>query len=559
MASQQLLVGLVEEEWPKVKQTFVFPTMHKPQTFEKADGFPSKLIKHTVLLNLSFIESLEAFGVDLRAIVSLSLAREVNLYLHIPYDFAEYLSLYASLREAVYSERLANRILNAFFDLWNDLELYANYGYSAALEKIYRASIRECGCSEEDNFYQALVGVLQAQWDVELGVELRGVHATLSRRLSELPYLDCPDRSETIKAFGAQISRIFRFVTVKVKGSGGGSSGGSASGTAEKKPLRPRWPLGDDRTQDLGTTLQNVQGGISHFIGSLHDGSVSDLFLEAVSRLGVGTGIQTTQFQPGRWWWYLHLAKRFPPIQVVKKESDRNSPVYPVDLTELSLSDNPTEYAPVQSFGKLWPGIAKKFLRTGGESQYLCIAMPWVIIVIDSSGSMVNPNLKKSYAVLSSFLAANAYLDHNAEVAVYNFSSSDYYLAFTDDETAIYKHLTAFQAGGTTLNEKILDHLLQDRPMSGREVDLLLISDMGISNMEGIISKFASYEGTHRIFLFLVRDTCGNFAEISERLSDCAHVAVYRIDNEEVLPELVLGAVQESLEDKASQATGHKQ
>jgi hypothetical protein len=225
---------------------------------------------------------------------------------------------------------------------------------------------------------------------------------------------------------------------------------------------------------------------------------------------------------------------------------------------DLSLSDNLAEYAPITSLGKLLPGLAKRFVRTGAESGYNQPTIPQLLIALDSSGSMPDPNQKLSYAVLSGFLAANTYLDLGSQVAVYNFSNAgnDIFLSFTDDDVQIYKHIAAYQNGGTSLNEGVLEKLLHEGTSGGRDVDLLLISDMGIANVEGLAKKLASYAGMHRVSLFFVRDACGNFGALSAQLCESPNVSVFKIGDDKDLPNLVLGSVRDSLQDAARETSG---
>ena len=531
----------VEEVWEKTEQEFLYPFL-SPEAVEQT-GLPARLIKNQILLNIPFIIAMARIGVEPRTSISLLFAREINAWLRIPQGAREYLWLYGNLRQVVYSERVASRLLQAYLDIWNDLDLYYNQGKTKELVLVYRVSVRACGNTAEDNFYRVLAGTLETKTGTDLGVTLTGVHRALVDQLAKLSYLEPADRGREVQQFGLAISKIFFFKQVTTTGRGGGAGSGSASGAKaqEEKPEQPRWPLGQDSVRDLGS-MSGLEGAIGRFAGEIHNTKTFDLLLEAFSRLG-GEGIATTRFQTGRWFYYRELSKKYP-LEILRREAQQSAPSFPVDLTNWTPEDDPLHTDFFASMGlQATPGITQRRRFAGGESQYHATVLPDLIVVIDSSSSMPQPNQTISYAVLGGIVAARAYLANGGQVAVYNFSSSDLVLNFTRNESKIYKHIAACQWGGTVLNASVLDSFLRNREQLGREADVLLITDMGISGVDNVIQKLRNCEKMHRVFLFLVG---GNPATVHEQFAG-SKVKIYALDRDSGdFPRVVLGAVQES-------------
>ena len=98
--------------------------------------------------------------------------------------------------------------------------------------------------------------------------------------------------------------------------------------------------------------------------------------------------------------------------------------------------------------------------------------------------------------MLGAACAAEAYLRHAARVAVYNFSDAlmggKTVVPFTTDRQAIYEGLCVYHGGGTSLRLRDLDELRLTVP---RYPDLLLLTDMQLTNLEDVITYLAGIEG----------------------------------------------------------------
>ncbi len=114
-------------------------------------------------------------------------------------------------------------------------------------------------------------------------------------------------------------------------------------------------------------------------------------------------------------------------------------------------------------FGPVLERSCRGSLRSGrkgkGREGERSKETPDCLIAIDSSGSMINPRKSLSYAVLGAACAADAYLQNDSKVAVYNFSDAPMggkdVLNYTDRREDIYRVLCKYFGGGTALDLRI--------------------------------------------------------------------------------------------------------
>ncbi|HLC46960.1 MAG TPA: VWA domain-containing protein [Candidatus Nanoarchaeia archaeon] len=126
---------------------------------------------------------------------------------------------------------------------------------------------------------------------------------------------------------------------------------------------------------------------------------------------------------------------------------------YPEGNRSFRVGDPFTTLNPYSSGGRILPGITQRRLLKQGKKTDRLFKTPTANIIIDSSGSMENPD-NGSIAILAAFILAKNYYANDAEVGVINFSADMAYLPPTRDLNKVYTMLTAFWGGGTVLNVK---------------------------------------------------------------------------------------------------------
>jgi hypothetical protein len=194
------------------------------------------------------------------------------------------------------------------------------------------------------------------------------------------------------------------------------------------------------------------------------------------------------------------------------------------------------------SYGKIMPGITQTWRKRSGKTFGDEESTPDCIILIDSSGSMINPRKNLSYAVLGAACAADTYLRNGAKVGVYNFSDAPMgnriTLDFTSERDAVYQVLCKYFGGGTALNLKDLDPLME----ATQNPDVFLITDMKITNLGKVITYLSNIK--NRITAVYIGES--NYAlRFTEATEEQGNISVFRVTRKEDIPKIVLGKIRE--------------
>ena len=162
-------------------------------------------------------------------------------------------------------------------------------------------------------------------------------------------------------------------------------------------------------------------------------------------------------------------------------------------------------------------------------------------LIIDSSQSMTNPRQELSYAVLGAGCACDAYLRHEARVAVYNFSDADAggrkILPFSDNRRDIYRGLCHYFGGGTRLGVAHIEALQNDDVP-----DIFLITDMQITNLKRLIEYFNVCE--NRVTAVHIGDN-KHVHTFRRSMDAMRNVEVFAVENRRDIPRIVLGRIKD--------------
>lgn len=214
----------------------------------------------------------------------------------------------------------------------------------------------------------------------------------------------------------------------------------------------------------------------------------------------------------------------------------RRGGTYPSEIAPFRLGDSVADFDPVNSYGKLIPGVAKKWRREGYEVHGDAEQPPDALIVIDASGSMPDPRRERSSVVLGGFCAANAYLERGSSVAVANFGDVTLTLDFTRDRDAIYEHLCIYQGGGTTLRTATIERLERNRP----DLHTIVITDIGLDNFPEVTDYLLTRKRDVSKTT-LIWSAKQGFRPRFDHLSDT--VTGYEVQDEADIPGIVLGEI----------------
>lgn len=525
---------MVDEVWRKEKKAFLYPPLKKPKIIDFKDASLPSLLGDRILINKQFVQNFNfQEGLDYESLLSVIMARELNRYLRSP-DFHQQIRLYYSLKEIVYHPKYARLFLNSYLDICNDLDL-ANRGYLDQLKGVYKSSINTFGM-DNPTHYQVLIGVLQERWGTDFGLQFSIVYQPLISELAGIKYIGDKEETKDIQKFGHLLSRHFSKTEQTTGSTGTNTTGENTEEEGMKEP--PQWPLGSPQT-----TYRDISDGIDRFLAEKNmDITKLDQLVDELTRLPDKLDLGDYQENMGRWQFYYQKAKRHPiPVQEKKTANIRRS--YPLYHVNWNPEDSFRKLDPLASFGKpTWPGIAKRWVDSGEpQSSWEEIDLPDLIICQDSSGSMPNPNSSLSLACLTSVAVALSYIHNGSEVAVYNFSSEDKVHGFTKDKFAICKQVVNFQGGGTNLSVETIGKLIANRKQ--KEIDILIVTDMGLSNLDDTLDKIAQYQTMHRIFVVLEEETVSKAQKAKNKLRK---TSFFTIKNEKDISKLALSAVRES-------------
>ncbi len=197
-------------------------------------------------------------------------------------------------------------------------------------------------------------------------------------------------------------------------------------------------------------------------------------------------------------------------------------------------------YNPVESYGMLIPGIAKKYTLEGFEGGGDALPSD-AVIIIDSSGSMMQPDTSLSYSVLSAFCLARNYLENGSKVGVVNFSDRNINLLPTSEKQKVFETLKTYQGGSTTLHiEDFLGHLKAANLKEKKDTDYILITDAGIHNIETFLNNFPKVRGR---ITFLWIKSGESFKERFQIIKETfpANVTFIEVENVRDLPKIAVG------------------
>ncbi len=218
----------------------------------------------------------------------------------------------------------------------------------------------------------------------------------------------------------------------------------------------------------------------------------------------------------------------------------KDGSLYPNEIKDFNIEESIDQYNPVESYGMLIPGIAKKYTFEGFEGNGDAIP-PDAVIIIDSSGSMIHPEMNLSYAVLSAFCLAKNYLENGSKVGVINFSDRNINLQPTYEKQKILETLITYQGGGTTLHtEDFLNYLRKENLIGRNDIDYILITDAGIHNLEELLNNFRKMRG--RITILWIKSG-GSFTEKFELIKHTlpTDVTFVEIDNVRDMAKIAVG------------------
>lgn len=508
---QQVIIDL----WPKVRRKHFWPELPPPQVGKIEAPVAMQMRDKQITLNTATCSAL-AEHMPASMVAEGLLDHGISHYTRCPWDLSTHLQLYAAAKGVVGRKSLAQLATDTFIDVVANT--YCVKEFPTPLPAIYR----HLGGG-------ALEGVLAALYSQIWGVDLDGsADPLLVRRLARIPYLDRQQWTQSIQRFAQLLRPVFE------------------EEGQQRRPDPP--PLGHHGLEQYApeALMQGIQAFAQHAEDVKQFRDIIQDFTRELVALGYGAkaagGAGDGVTIDADVLYYMQLAQGY------------HLPLYGIPMARSGAMDpyshRPWEVGkPVQdidiwtSFGRLLPGLSQTWVRRQGMIMGQCEGTPDCLIVLDSSGSMTNPRAHLSYAVLGAGCAVEAYLRRQAKIAVYNFSDARHdgktILSFTDDRHAIYQGLCAYHGGGTSLRLRDLEEL---RGIAADAApDLVLITDMQITNLEEVIDFFKTLDGRITVVHIGENRAVHRFRQATHNRPD---LQIFSVIERQDIPNIVLGQMQ---------------
>ncbi len=506
---------LVAELWPQVRRKHLWPELPMPQVGEVEGLTAIEMRDKQITLNLATCQTL---GQDLPApaLVEALLDHGVSHYTRCPWDLNTHLQLYATAKAELQRKSLARLATDTFIDVVADTSCVKEC--QTPLPALYRY----LGGG-------ALQGAVAALYSQIWGIDLQGsADPLLVRRLSRIPYLDRRQWTQSLRRFAQLLQPLFEEEQRQTP----------ASSPALGHHSLERYSQAEI-AQGLQAFARQV-ADIQQFRETVMD------FADELIPLGYGTADEGG---------YGHgVTIDADTLYYMQLAQDYRLPVRGIPMAGSGVSE-PDSHAPWEigkpvqdidvwtSFGKVLPGLSQVWTRRQGRLFGQREATPDCLIVLDSSGSMRNPRQEVSYAVLGAACAAEAYLRHQAHVAVYNFSDARLdgvtQLPFSRDRQAIYRSLCVYHGGGTSLRPRDLETLRQTA--TDNTPDLVLITDMQITNLEEVVAYLTGVEGRITVIHIGENRATERFRQVT---SEHPRLQIFTVLDSQDIPRIILGQVR---------------
>jgi hypothetical protein len=535
------LEDILDELWPRLRKKHLFPELPRPRIEKRDDvsaegeredeGVGLEMKQKQMTLNPEFIALMKGKMPE-QLVMEALLDHGISHYTFCPWDFQTHLMLYAEAKKVMGDKESAKQVANYFIDITADTHCVKKR--STEIPELHRRL-------KKKKVEEVITSLYQKIWGIDLGVlpshpGEKG-HEEIVRRLARIPYLDRSRWGESIRKFARSIKPLI----VEEENEQGGQG--------EKGPSNPQGEhdLTQYSSEEIDQGLRDYAKrtlALSEFRDMVED--FSEELKEAGYGMEGGMGRGRGSLIDADILFYMKLAENYS-IPLKKLPLEEKGSMHPHSHSPWEVGSPVQDVDIWTSFGRIMPGITQVWKKREGKGRGKVEGTPDCLIVIDSSGSMINPRKSLSYAVLGAACAANAYLRHQSKVAVYNFSDAPMggkdILEYTDNREEIYRVLCKYFGGGTALDLEDLNPLIQGR----KNLDLFIITDMKITNLETLIGFFGQLQNRATAVHIGDNPYAARFGKAVEKKKN---VNIYTVKRKEDIPLIVLGKIGEYFNSK---------
>jgi hypothetical protein len=509
------LQDTLERLWPEVRRRHLYPELPFPRVAACGSRVALEMRNKQIVLDPNAVQCMMCV-LPAETVLTALLDHAVSHYTFCPWDLSTHLRLYARAKEVLGSSDLARRATDLFMDVVADT--HAVKERQSLLPLLYRHGTRTV-------LEEVVFSLYERIWGIDLNA--RG-HEDTVRGLTTIPYLDR-------RRWVAGITRFIRCIRPLLD-------------ETHNRPPHEQSRMGTHGFQQYRP--EQMERALRDFAGEAKSPEqFAEVFedvqqeLQASGRgrahgMGRGAGIPADANRT----YYMKLAENYalPLCKIPLQESGH---LHPHSHRPWEACQPFHDIDPWSSFGKYLPGITQIWERRRGIIHGRKEKTPDCLLLIDSSGSMVDPVSHLSYAVLGGGCAADAYLRHDARVAVYNFSDAHAggrdFLAFSRNRSLIYRVLCRYFGGGTALNLEEITQVARES-----EADIFLITDMQITNLDQTISRFSRLE--NRLTAVHIGKKPGAL-RFMKAVSHRENISVFGVNEATGIPRIVLGSARSYL------------
>jgi len=524
---------IMEQEWQKVRRSFYYPQLPHPKLNQDIPNGQINFKNLQIEINPNYLEELAQAGCDNNIGFNALLGHEVGHFVDYPGSVLNLLRLHKVAREDL-DEQQAYATREAFLNIQNNTNLVKNRGYESIPLALKPEVIKTKGIDK------VLFGLYQHLWKKDLGLKLNKKEKTLVQRLESIDYLNKSLQEQNLREFIGVVKDY-----LNQENQGGGKTGKQGQGENEK--------------QNQGSTLggfsdNQIREGIRQFAQESKPGEFEGIIGEVLRELdkkgkkggleektrnqSSGAGTERGNLIIARNF-YSALAENFS-VPIRKKQIEKNGSLYPHSHEEFSMDDSVVELDTFSTPGII-PGISQKWIKKQGETTQNYFGIPASLVVIDSSGSMPSPDESISIPVLGGTVIANAYLNNDSKVTIYNFSADNIVVGPSKNKERLHEIIRTYQNGGTVFNPDTVEKIVKEQ----KNVDISVISDMEISNLGDFLAYTSNLPNVHRVHLFYTNS--GNIGGIAEELKHKQNIAILPLHSQEDIRKITMGELKKSI------------